>query len=126
VTEKEKQFLELTRNFHWKYDLEEFPDSIFAFKNDELLFEIDGYRLNHKKIITNYRLGVECCLTEPNGIMCNIFVNDYLFYLFLYDNDDDITCLENLFKKHFKINTFFLRFLNTKFVSNFEKHFKSK
>lgn len=60
MREKEKLFLDLIDGFEWKFDLNQYPNYLFGFKNDDCLFEIfniDG--LNQQKIIANYRFDIE-------------------------------------------------------------------
>ena len=60
MDERDKLFLELIDGFEWKYDLNQYPNYLFGFKNDDCLFEIfniDG--LNQQKIIANYRFDIE-------------------------------------------------------------------
>ena len=61
MDEKEKLFLEHIEGFHWKYDLEKAPESLYVFKSEKCLFEIyaDSGEINHKKIIISYRLGIK-------------------------------------------------------------------
>ncbi len=60
MEEKEKLFLEFIEGFEWKYDIEEYPNSLFVFKGDIYFFEIfNSEALNQKKIIANYRFGLE-------------------------------------------------------------------
>ena len=60
MDEKDKLFLELIDGFEWKYDLNQYQNSLFGFKNDDCLFKIYSEGgLNQKKIIANYRFEIE-------------------------------------------------------------------
>ena len=48
----EKYFLELIDGFEWKYNFNKFPTSLFVFKNNICLFEIEGiFENNQKKLL---------------------------------------------------------------------------
>ncbi len=60
MDEKEKLFLEFIDGFEWKYDLNKYPNSLFGFKGNVCLFQIyNSNELNQKKIIANYRFGLQ-------------------------------------------------------------------
>lgn len=60
MDEKEKLFLELIEGFQWRYNVDKYPHSLFAFKEDKFIFQIyNSKTLNQRKIIASYRLGIK-------------------------------------------------------------------
>lgn len=98
----EKYFLELIDGFEWKYNFNKFPTSLFVFKNNICLFEIEGiFENNQKKIIASNRLK-----TEYKFNYNNVWIN--------YDKLWSI--IESEFKMNYTEMEFFLIYM-------FEKNF---
>jgi hypothetical protein len=105
MCEKEKLFLELIDGFQWRYDLDKYPHSIFAFKDDICVFEIDNSEsLNQRKIIACYRFGL-----KQNLKNARIWFNyDRIWSIFesnfeMKYNDIQYFMVDML-EKHFKIS----------------------
>ena len=105
MQKKEKLFLELIEGFQWKYDSEKYPDSIFGFKNGEILFQISNINeeINHRKIIYSYRMNIKQELNFfifyfNNSIFWKIFKE---YFEIGGDQADDF--LKKNIKKYFKI-----------------------
>lgn len=87
MEEKEKLFLEIIDGFQWKYDLEKYPDSIFGFKNEDIVFEISNIdtEINHRKIICSYRMNIK------QDLRCfTFYFNHSIFW--------------RMFKEHFEVS----------------------
>jgi hypothetical protein len=105
MDEKEKLFLELINDFQWRYDIDRYPHSIFAFKEDKFIFEIyNSEPLNQRKIIASYRLGIKQDLKNAR-----IWFNyDRIWSIFksnfeMKDNDIEFF-MRNMLEKHFKMS----------------------
>jgi len=125
MDEKEKLFLDLIDGFEWKLDLNEYPNSLFAFKNDDCLFEIyNGDGLNQKKIIANYRFGLE----QDFKNAAFWFHYDKIWSVFESKFDmkyNDIqSFMKGMVEKHFKIRGITTRLESLATQSRVEKHFK--
>jgi hypothetical protein len=123
-TEKEKLFLELLDGFEWKYDIEEYPNRLFGFKDNICLFEIyNSNGLNQNKIITNYRLELELDLTNSElrfneDKICKVFE-----LKFNIDFNEFIYLFRDIAKKYFKCNEKQPYIGKTSFYDISEKYF---
>ena len=125
MCEKEKLFLELVEGFQWKYDLEQYPNYLFAFKDDIFIFEIyNSESINPKKIISCYRFEIKQDLKNAD-----IWINyDKIWSIFEskfeMKHDDIQFFMKDMVEKHFKIR---VNITQKKFMSAIavvEKHFK--
>ena len=104
MDEKEKLFLDLIDGFEWKCDLNQYPNSLFGFKNGVWLFEIcinDG--LNQKKIIANYRFGFEQDLKNANVWFHYYEIWSVFESKFDMKHDDIQSFMKCMVEKHFKM-----------------------
>ena len=105
MDEKERLFLELIDGFQWRYDIDKYPHSLFGFKDENFIFEIEYIdEINEKKIITSYRLGIKQDLKNAR-----IWFNyDRIWSIFksnfeMKDNDIEFF-MRNMLEKHFKMS----------------------
>lgn len=104
MCEKEKLFLELIEGFQWKYDLEECPDSLFVFKDNECIFEIwSAKSINQKKIISSYRLRIYQVLKKDDVWFDNSKLWSIFKSKFEMEHGDIESFIEEMIEKHFKI-----------------------
>jgi hypothetical protein len=126
MEEKEKLFLEIIQDFDWKYDLEKYPNTLFAFKDDIIIFLIDfKTQVDVKKIIANYRLENE-----------QVFDNSFIFFNYnkcwkrilneLITTVRTKVFLKEMVEKHLKMKKLNPTAAWHKRISNIQKHFKSK
>jgi hypothetical protein len=105
MEDKEKLFLELIEGFEWKHDFKKYPNSLFVFKGDVFLFEIENSKgLNQQKIIANYRFGLE---------------QDLKNHSFWFNSEQIWSVFESKFGMHYNEIQSFMNGM-------VEKHFKMK
>ena len=114
MKEEEKLFLDIIKDFEWRYDEENYPHSLFLFKDDKFLFEIESKKINQKKVIAKHRLGMEQELEE-----CIIWVAEKMGAI-ICEN------IKIIFEKHLKIKSKQFYDINKNFSLEYEKHFSNK
>lgn len=124
MEEKEKEFLNLIEGFQWKYDSELYPNDIFAFKNNELLFEINSRCLNYKKFIANYRFGIEQDL--KNKIVWFSLENIWSIFEKKFDmNDEEIdSFMSCMMEKNLKLIRITPNKIDNVWLNDLNEHFK--
>ena len=104
MDEKEKLFLELIDGFEWKYDSNQYQNSLFGIKKDSCLFEIhNSNSLNQQKIIANYRLGFEQNLKNSDFWFHYSKIWSVFESKFDMKYDDIQTFMKGMVEKHFKM-----------------------
>jgi hypothetical protein len=125
MDEKEKLFLELIDGFKWRYDIYKYPNSLFGFKEDKFIFEIEySDEINEKKIITSYRLGIKQDLKNA----AFWFNYDRIWSIFESNfemkHNDIQFFMNDMLEKHFKMSGTTPSSYGAELKKWLEKHFK--
>ncbi len=104
MEEKEKLFLELIDGFEWKFYLNQYPKSLFGFKDDVCLFEIYNENgLNQQKSIASYRFGFEQDFKNASFMFNHDMVWSVFESKFYMSYSETQSFMKNMVEKHFKM-----------------------
>ena len=107
MCEKEKLFLELVEGFQWKYDLEKYPNSLYALKDGVCIFQFfDLESINPKKIISSYRFSLKQDLKNERIWFSYYKMWSIFESKFEMKYDDIRFFMEDMVEKHFKMSIY--------------------
>jgi hypothetical protein len=127
MDEKQKLFLKLIEEFEWRYDVEKYPNYLFGFKGDVFLFEIYNSKgLNYKKIIANYRFGLEQDLKNHRFWFNYDKIWSFFESKFGMNYTEIQSFMNGMVEKHFKMKEVTTTMKWVSALKMVEKHFKMK